>query len=565
MQHNIIIHKGKNVIEKTASHGISIMDFLADSSMLINTPCRGNRTCGKCRIKILGDLRECSAQERMLLGEDYYKAGYRLACFNVIESDLDIFLDEEYSYSILIEGKNTKSDISSIVEKKFVEDENSGKTIVINNGENVLTETGDTTDLFYGIAFDIGTTTIAAYLYDLKNNKRCDVYSVINPQVKFGADVITRIEYSLESKIAADKVHETVIKCINEIIESLCKNNSIKKNDIYEATFVGNTTMMHFLLNVDATSLASLPFSTPLTETKYVKPGNLGININDVGSLIILPCISAFIGSDTVAATLSSEIFEKEKESLLIDIGTNGEIVMGNKNKLFACSAAAGSAFEGANIKNGIGGVKGAIDAVFMKDNDIMINTIGNIPPVGICGSGIIDIVALMHNCGVLENNGKILSKDEASKLDNESIRARLIKIDGENAFRIYKNDENIDITITQKDIRMIQNAKAAIAAGIKVLLKESKTNIDDIDNLYLAGGFGNFINIESAVTIGLLPKELKEKTSGIGNAAGIGAVECLIAKNNLKMAEKIKNNTKIIELSEDHEFFDIFVDSMNF
>ena len=366
-------------------------------------------------------------------------------------------------------------------------------------------------------------------------------------------------------------MHGLIIDCINKIIDTFEKNNGVSHEDIYLMVFAGNTTMMHFLLNLQAKYIAVSPFIPVTTKMQKVKPSELNININNSGLVVVLPCVSAYIGADTVAAILSSNMNNSDETCLLIDIGTNGEIVLGNKDWMYSCSTAAGPAFEGANIQYGVGGIKGAIDKISFGEK-LEFHTIGSEKAIGICGSGIVDAIAGMLDKGIIDETGRILDKSEyesdSNTMSNDYLD-RLVQLDGMNAFIIARQEEtaiNSDIVITQKDVRELQNAKAAIAAGIKILIKQAGINPSDIKKVYLAGGFGNYINISSAFKIGLLPSELdSEKVVSIGNAAGAGAVLGLLSKHNLSETEMIKNKVKYIELSALVDFVDEYVNCMFF
>jgi len=282
--------------------------------------------------------------------------------------------------------------------------------------------------------------------------------------------------------------------------------------------------------------------------------------------VIAFPSVSGYIGADVVAGVLACGMHEDEKVSLLVDIGTNGEMVLGNRHWLYACSTAAGPAFEGANIRNGVGGIKGAIDSAIFGD-ELELTTIGGGKAIGICGSGIVDIVAGMLEKGIIDETGRIASGSEAKSLP-KGYAERLKEIDGVKSFLLYDSDEceaGMDIAITQKDIRELQNAKAAIAAGIKTLAKHAGIRLEDVEKVYLAGGFGNYINIESALTIGLLPRELKGRVEAVGNSAGAGASAGLLSYEFLQEADKVKNRIRYIELSANADFVNEYVENMLF
>jgi uncharacterized 2Fe-2S/4Fe-4S cluster protein (DUF4445 family) len=618
--YGVRVHVNGKIKEFKVKPGKNILEFLRDNSIDIPTPCGGKGTCGKCRVKVKGILKEPSEKEKALVGSIALDKGYRLACYNQIESDIEIFMDDlNNNANIVTSGFGEVIMGRPVITKKYIEmakpditDQrtDSDRVIDASGGNTELTslklirelpelireqeykvtifernvgkvseiigiEPGDTRNKLYGMAVDIGTTTIAAYLYDLNNGKKLDVYSTLNPQKKFGADVLSRIDFTKNSPESQNKMHKEIIDCINLIVKVFSENNNIETGDIYTAVFVGNTTMLHFLMNISAVNIGMSPFIPVTTDLYGIKSAELDININKNGLIVIFPSVSAYIGADTIAAVLSTGMYEKDEISLLVDIGTNGEIVLGNKEWMYSCSTAAGPAFEGANIRNGVGGISGAIDRVYFQDK-LSYTTIGNKKAVGICGSGIVDVIAGMLDKGIIDETGRIIDIDEyPNPADNctgnyaSDYKSRLTESDGLNSFILASGkDSNSgnEIAITQKDVRELQNAKAAIAAGIKTLLKHADISVDKISKVYLAGGFGNYINIESAIKIGLIPSELKkEKIESVGNAAGTGAIRGLLSDKELKETTNIKNKIKYIELSASREFVDEYVNCMFF
>ncbi len=607
MEHIVRLHKKDGITEIKAKHGTNLLQFVRKNSVEISSPCGGHGTCGKCRVKVEGIGEKPSDREAKLLGSRHLENGFRLACCCSINSELDLFFEDNDKNAVIItQGKKSEIKLEPSITKHYkvltqpgLEDQHSDLervlqshtglkqgislevlktldasmrrdnfkvTLVTMDRKLLAVESGDTTGKLFGVAVDIGTTTIVAYLMDLKNGKETDVYSTLNPQRKFGADVISRIHYANESADTLSEMNETLTACINEMIINLAARNKLNVSDIYTICFVGNTTMMHFLMGLSASNIAVNPFIPVTTLAHKCWAGSLKVNINPSGYAFLFPSVSAYIGADTVAAVLSSGLNRSRKISLLIDIGTNGEMVLGNNKWMLACSTAAGPAFEGANITNGIGGVIGAIDRVNLSKG-FEYTTIGNGQVAGICGSGIVDAVAGMLETGIIDETGRIADEDEAETL-REDLRHRITSLNGSRAFLLVNKDEfeeNIEVAITQKDVREIQNAKAAIAAGIKILVRQAGIKLEDIDRVYLAGGFGTSINIESALKIGLLPKELKGRIESIGNAAGAGAIQGLLSGKMMKRAVEIKNSIKYIELSSSREFTEEYVWCMMF
>ncbi len=326
--------------------------------------------------------------------------------------------------------------------------------------------------------------------------------------------------------------------------------------------------MLHFLLGLETESIAVSPFIPVTTRLNIFKSGlsGMSVDMNKNGAGVTFPGVSAYIGGDTVAAVLSSGMYGREGTALLIDIGTNGEIVLGDKNGMFACSTAAGPAFEGANIKNGVGGVRGAIDTVG-PGPAFKYTTIGNASPVGICGSGLIDAVARLIDAGIIDETGRLADEEEAAGF-GRNIEKRLAVIDGTRTFILVPEGENGasgQIVITQKDIRELQNAKAAIAAGIETLIEVSGKTGGSVAKVYLAGGFGSNIKVESALKTGLLPRWAEGRIEAVGNAAGAGAAEGLLSADMLDLAGNIGKSIRYVELSARADFAEKYVDNMFF
>jgi uncharacterized 2Fe-2S/4Fe-4S cluster protein (DUF4445 family) len=410
---------------------------------------------------------------------------------------------------------------------------------------------------FYGIAVDIGTTTVAVYLFNLENGVMVDVVSELNSQKQYGADVISRINYATTEKNGIETLHKVIIRQLNKMTGSLCHKSKIKKEDIYMAALAGNTTMMHLLMALDPLNIGKLPFTPVSTHMHDFPAKQLGLSINGSGRALCLPSVSGYIGADIIAGLLASGLYKNDEICLLVDIGTNGEMVLGNRERMISCSTAAGPAFEGANIRFGTGGVPGAVDYVNIYDGEVRYTTIDNEAPIGICGSGIVDAVAMLLDQGIVEDTGRFYDDDEVA---DHPLSSRIVKFEGMKAFRLTDK-----IYVTQKDIREIQNAKAAISAGITTLMKKYGITAGDISKIYLAGGFGNYINVTSALRIGLLPKIDEENVKASGNTAGAGAVMCLLSRKQIEKAEQIKQKVEYIELTMDPGFTDEYIDSMIF
>jgi uncharacterized 2Fe-2S/4Fe-4S cluster protein (DUF4445 family) len=444
-------------------------------------------------------------------------------------------------------------------------------TCVCAGGRIIGVESGDTVDRCFGAAFDIGTTTIAGYLYDLSDGQRVAVASALNPQARFGADIITRINYSLMSPRGADELRACVTEELNRLLERLARLGEAAVDEVYAVYIAGNTTMLHFFMGLPAGKIAVAPFIPVTKGACFLVKNQSGLALNKSGVTVCLPGVSAYVGADTLSAALACDMDISAKINILIDIGTNGEIVIGGKEFLYACSTAAGPAFEGASISRGVGGIEGAVDSVeITAEGDVSYTTIGGSAAVGICGSGLVDIVAQLLKYGVIDETGRLSDADEAGDRGVPgALCGRLVELeDGTRVFRLISAGESRvpeGIYITQRDIRELQNAKAAIAAGVMTLLSKSGLTAGDIDKVYLAGGFGNYIKVRSALDIGLVMREFEGRIMPAGNAAGAGASSALLSGQAASRLMQMSEKMRYIELSSSAEFTGAYIDCMTF
>jgi len=408
----------------------------------------------------------------------------------------------------------------------------------------------------YGAAVDIGTTTVAVYLYDMTTGVCIGIATEENPQRAYGADVITRINYTIENTDGLDNLKSLILSLVFRLIKDLCEKNNINPADVYSIVLTGNTVMQHIAIGYPPKTIAFAPF-TPVSlfgfEVTAEKIGMTGINPDAI--IYFPPAFASYVGGDIATGIIASDTDLCDSLRLFIDIGTNGEIGLGNKDSLTFCATAAGPAFEGAHIKLGMPGVKGAVNNIYIENNQIICETIGGTAPKGICGSGIIDAVAVMLELGVIDETGRILDDDEIS-------HENLCEIDGENAFVL---DKKYNIYITQKDVREIQLAKAAVSAGIMTLLHYCGKSLSDVGEVILAGGFGAHINKKSACKTGLIPIELEDKIIIAGNTAGMGAAAVLLDSSAEERIKKVAEISTYIELSGDLFFMEEYVERMMF
>ncbi len=590
--------------------GRDILSFAIENGINIPSICNGEKLCGKCIIKILEGNVPPTHIETKFFSDIEIKDGLRLACKTKVRDNISVLVlneEEVESIKILTTGLETpvtpKNEITKIQIKfnkpsldnlkpysecllqslpeeynnlsisfdllkdmsSILDKDNENYFLVIKDGEILNIETQEQKN--YGLAFDIGTTTIVGLLVDLDTGKTVKVASRTNPQVVAGADVITRINYSINENDGLTKLQKLVISAINEIINELCINMNYDSNDIYSIALAGNAVMNHLLLGINPKSMAFAPYVPVYHFISDIKAKNLSLNINPSASVYILPNISGFVGGDIVALILAHKLLETEKITLGIDIGTNGEIVVGSKKRLLCCATAAGPAFEGGHITFGMRAANGAIDSVSIEGDKILYHVIGNVNPKGICGTGLIDLIAALLEIGIIDETGRIVSPDE---IDSVALpfKNRIRENGSQYEFVLVFKEEiknGNDIVLKQQDVRELQLAKGAISAGYSVLLSELGLEEKDIDEVLIAGAFGSYIKKESAMRIGLLPKISLDKVKSIGNSSSIGAKQYLVSDTKRKESIEIVKNTEYIELCLRPDFQEKFMDSMIF
>ncbi len=430
-----------------------------------------------------------------------------------------------------------------------------------NDNEIIECEPSDTTKNKYGIAFDIGTTTIVGYLINLDNGKVYSLASKLNSQTAYGEDVITRLSFIKNDENGLQKLNLAVLNDLNNIISKVCEKSKIKSSQIYEATIVGNSVMHHIFLNLDPINIGLSPYIPVIQKGMNIKARTLNLKISKNGYVYTVPIIAGFVGADTVGVILSSNINSQKDLTLAIDIGTNGEIILGNRKFLATGSCAAGSALEGAHISDGMRAAAGAIDTIKIdpQNFDVSYSTIKNKKPIGICGSGLVDAIAEMLRSKILTRSGNF----NKEFIDQE----RILKRNNNIEFIIAKREETSigkEIKISQNDIRQIQMAKAAFYSGTRLILKHLDTKLE-IKRVFLAGAFGNYINKYNAKFIGMIPDISDENIFQIGNAAGTGAQSLLLNKDLREKVKKLLKKIQYIEIATKEEFQKEFTNAMYF
>jgi uncharacterized 2Fe-2S/4Fe-4S cluster protein (DUF4445 family) len=592
------------------SVGTSILQAIMLAGEQVASDCGGKGTCGKCKVRIFGEISDPRTEtEKKFLSTSELAAGWVLACQHLLAQNLTVILQEQkdvYQRKTDFEGVSGINGVPRVrklpikLAKPSIEDQTPDwerlmnalpmagipfqrtvaaslpqvfrrgdfqVTAVVDGDKLLAVEPGDTSGRCFGVAIDVGTTTVVVYLMDLNKGTVAASGAVTNPQQVFGADVISRITYAAGGPDQLRELQEQVISGLNKIVAQLCRENGIGKEEIYQAVVVGNTTMTHLFLGIDPTYLAPAPFIPVYRESVEVKASELGLDILGTGTVIMLPNVAGYVGADTVGVMLAAEADRLPGVSLIVDIGTNGEIILSGKDRILTCSAAAGPAFEGSEIKYGMRAAEGAIEGVRISA-DVELDVIAGGKARGICGSGLIDAIAEMLKVGVIGPTGRLANGPAQLEKLPSLVRERLRRTELVSEFvLVWGKDSALgeDIVLTQKDIRELQLAKGAIMAGIMILVREMGITLQEIDRILLAGAFGNYIRKESAIGIGLLPALPLEKVKTIGNAAGDGAKMALLSVEERARADSLAKRAEHMELSTKKEFQEEFIKGLDF
>jgi uncharacterized 2Fe-2S/4Fe-4S cluster protein (DUF4445 family) len=588
------------------SEGKTILEASRELGVEIESLCGGERNCGKCKIKLLeGDLLPFTDEEARFITELERTEGYRLSCAAQMKGDVLIYVPEESR----MEGRVIRKEVTerhfelkpavtlhfvelsppslqdplgdfdrlskALFEKYRLHDltisyptllkvsrvlrEGNWKiTAAVWMEEEIIDIRPGRVDEIYGLAVDIGTTTIAGYLCGLRSGKVIATESMMNPQVSYGEDVMSRISYAMtHPEEGLEKLHRSVISGLNRLIKTITKKSHLPPENIIELTLVGNTAMHHLFLKINPEYLGVAPFPPAIHRSIDVKAADLGIKVNPSANVHFLPIEAGFVGADNVGVLIAEEPHHQDKIVLIIDIGTNGELVLGNRKKLVSSSCATGPALEGAHVKFGMRAAKGAIERIEIDPEtlDVGFQVIGNSKAMGICGSGIVDAIAEMYRSGIIDKSGR---------LNKEASSSRLKNTDGMIEFVIaWKQETAIgkDITITQEDVRNVQLAKAALYTGAKLMMR--RLGVEKLDKVILAGAFGSTIDPEKAMLLGMFPDCDPKHVNAVGNAAGDGARVALLNKEKRLEADEISRRVAYLELTIEADFQKEFMEAL--
>lgn len=434
-------------------------------------------------------------------------------------------------------------------------------TLVSLNGtaEIVHMEPGCSSRPAYGLAIDVGTTTVVVYLVDMATGQVVDRVGTYNKQARYGDDVISRMIFASSETDGLAKLHKAVINTINELLEKILSRNDVSKKDLHVAVVAGNTTMEHLFLGLSPKYIRLDPYIPTTTDYPPVTASEIGLEINRNAWVLCVPSVASYVGGDIVSGVLATKIAQKEETVLFIDIGTNGEIVLGNKEWLMCCACSAGPAFEGGGITFGMRAMKGAIERVLIDKNtfEVFVKTIGGHQPIGICGSGLIDCIAKLRQVGLIDRTGKFNNEIETSRLRKNDEGMEFVLV------WARETECGKDIVLTEGDIKNVIRSKGAVFAGIQSLLKTVQMDLSQIDRILIAGGFGNYLNIQDAVEIGLLPDVGNDKYEFVGNTSVKGAQLTLLSEEALRETERIGKMMTYLELSLGSVFMEEFVSAL--
>jgi len=528
----ITVKKGAETKKLLLEDGQSLMEILIQNGYYISAVCGGKGRCGKCKVRVLKGSAPVTAEDEKFFTKEELDAGWRLSCLLYPTEDLTVVFElEDESEFVAVSEYGSKSG------------EMSGDKIDA-YGEIEACDKDGTCDTEYYIAIDIGTTTIAMQLLGKTSGDIKHTITTVNSQRKYGADVITRIKASVDSK--KSELKECILKDLKEGMQALLKVTGVEMSKVTCIAIAGNTTMIHLLMGYDCDGLGVYPF-TPVNIDMIVGSMEDVLGISGDAKVVILPGISTYVGGDIVSGLYACGFNKTEEINLLVDLGTNGEMALGNRDKMLVTSTAAGPAFEGGNIEWGMGSVAGAICSVELDGVRAKCHTILDKEPVGICGTGVVEAVAELLREDILDDTG--LLADEYF----------------DDGFELAKTGDGRKIVLTQKDIRELQLAKSAIRAGIETLLIKCGIEKSRVSKVYLAGGFGYRLNTDKAIAIGMLPEEFADITEAIGNSSLAGAVKYLREAENGRALEKIVSVSEEISLSTDKDFNEFYMEHMMF
>lgn len=584
----LLIEKGENLFAALRAEGLDIP-----------STCNGAGTCGQCKVRFESNAPTPTSEDQALLQVDEVEQGWRLSCCHEVTGEGTITLpvqtsnlvakaeqdrpleDGAVNSGVIVHliglplptrddqrgdihrlskslGKKVNVPLTILQRMPAILRNNDFHASIIEADDYVLDLLpNDQFKGIYGVAIDVGTSTLVGYLFDLACGKQLGVAAASNPQARLGTDVISRIRYVHEkSKQGLEELKNLVLDAVNELIVTMTCEMGIDPTAIYKATVVGNPTMLHLFLGIDPSAIGQSPYVPVLRDRVSFQAAEVGLIISPQANVEVLPSISAYVGADILAGMLAVNIGDRDSVELLLDIGTNGEIVLVTQTKLLACSTAAGPAFEGGSIVQGMSALDGAIHQVYIQGQRLICAVVGDKEPTGICGSGLLDAVAELRRIGLIDTSGRLRKTEHSlsSQIVEEGPKARFLLADG-----------GTPVYLTQKDIREFQVAKAAIRTGIEVLMEQAGIVRTDLKRVYIGGAFGSSMRVESLLRAGLLPPIPKERIITVGNCAGQGAKLALLDREEMAKLEILVARAEYVELSLLACFRDSFMQHIQF
>jgi uncharacterized 2Fe-2S/4Fe-4S cluster protein (DUF4445 family) len=589
--------------------GVTVFDAASWNGIAIDSTCGGHGTCRKCKIRVLDGTVPVSRLDPRAFDPEQLRAGWRLACMAPAEQDVRVQVPPLVTRpKAATVGVGRQVILRPAVQKRYVEldeptlsDQRSDSqrlwdalddlelrptlhvmrrlprvlraadfkvTAVVVDNVLIDVEPGDTTARRFGIAYDLGTTTVVATLLDLSTGTPVAVGSMLNPQQPFGADVITRISTTMMDPDALDRLAALARQALQQLATEVCADGGVELTEVYEIALAGNATMTHIVLGIDPESLGVAPFVMTARIFEDIGAADIGLAVHPGAHAYVFPSLGAYVGGDIVSGALASGMDRDKRTRLFIDVGTNCEIVLSHGERLLATAAPAGPAFEGAAIRCGMRAAPGAIEGVKISDEDVSLQVIGDIEPVGLCGSGLVDAVAALVQAKLLDASGRLLDAETAAQT-RPGLADRLRKVGEERVFVLHWAGEPgvmaDAIYLSQRDVRELQFAKAAIATGWRLLIEEVGLAAADIQQVLLAGSFGSYLAPSSAVRIGLVPDIPTLRIVSAGNVAGEGAKMALLSVRERAAARALLEEVHYVELSDRPDFNDRFVDQLSF
>ena len=592
--------------------GMTIFNAANWIGLPIDSTCGAKGTCGKCKVRILRGHNGATAADRRIFTEAELADGWRLSCRSEAQEDVvcevprlmgnpkaalmgfdrHVILnanvhkipltlsppsleDQRSDFSRLRdalapEGFEVEASLTTLRQLPVVLRKGQWHvTAVIVGHELVSVEEGDTSGRAFGLAFDIGTTTVVGMLLDLNSGAPVAVNSTLNGQAIHGADVISRISHTMMNEDGLSQLNEVILRTLNGLIAQLLQEGGVAPHEVYEVVTAGNATMQHLFLGADPEAIGLEPFIPVVEEMVQASAQEVGLEILPQAQIHCLPYLGAYVGADLVAGLLATGLAQNEGVRLLVDVGTNGEIILGSSERTVATAAPAGPAFEGAQIQDGMRASEGAIEAVTITADGIELQVIGDVPPIGLCGSGLLDAVAQLRLCELMLPSGRFVTADKANDLVVPGLARRIITDEeGRRSFVLAWAEESgagKSIVLTQRDVRELQFAKGSIAGGIDVVMQELGVAAEDLVEIFLAGSFGSYINPQSARIIGLVPPVPVERIKAVGNAAGEGAKIALLSFRERQVARSLPQIVEYHELSGRGDFNDSFLAVLQF